>query len=263
MKLFICIMSKKQIWIAILIIAVVAYFTGNFIPIKILVPNIDWDKKISSGDLFYYSICCIQALGTVAAVVIALFSENIKGYFRKPELCIELHNNELIEELNNNGERNRKAKRYYNLIDIFNKGNINAENCEICIDSILFWGLGMNMPIELLQSEHMIYWNGNEQRKSTYFPVQGKKSFQIFEIFPPEEQGTPSGGNTATIPPKFVVGSYKIPDEYCGGKWEVIICLYTPTLKPQKFKVIIEWDGSWENRQMEMKSKVTNKIELL
>ena len=76
-------MSKKQIWIAILIIAVVAYFTGNFIPIKILVPNIDWDKKISSGELFYYSICCIQALGTVAAVVIALFSENIKGYFRR------------------------------------------------------------------------------------------------------------------------------------------------------------------------------------
>ena len=42
-----------------------------------------------------------------------------------------------------------------------------------------------------------------------------------------------------------------------------MICLYTPTLKPQKIRAIIEWDGSWENRQMEMKGKVTNNIELL
>lgn len=256
-------MSKKQALITLLIIAVIAYFTGNFMPIKVLVPNIDWDKKISPGELFYYSISFIQAIGTVAAVIIALFSENIKGYFRKPVLSINLHNNELIEELDNNGEKNKKAKRYHNSIDIWNKGNINAENCEICIDSILFWGLGMNTPIELLQSEHVLYWSGNEKRNNTYIPVQGKKNFQIYEIFPPEEQGTPGGGNTATIPPKLIIGSYKIPDEYCGGKWEVIICLYTPTLKPQKFKVTIEWDGSWENRQMEMKGKVTNKIELL
>lgn len=255
-------MNRKCIFIAIVLI-IVAYLIGNFIPIKILVPNIDWDKKISTGELFYYFISFIQAIGTVAAVIIALFNDNIKSYFRKPKLKIDLHNSELIEELENNGERNRKAKRYYNSIDIFNEGNINAENCEICIDSILFWGLGMNTPIELLQSEHILYWSGNEKRNNTYIPVQGKKSFQLYEIFPPEEQGTPGGGDTATIPPKLNIGSYKIPDEYCGGKWEVIICLYTPTLKPQKIKVIIEWDGSWENRQMEMKGKVTNNIEFL
>lgn len=129
-------MSKKQALITLLIIAVIAYFTGNFMPIKALVPNIDWDKKISSGELFYYSISFIQAIGTVAAVIIALFSENIKGYFRKPVLSINLHNNELIEELDNNGEKNKKAKRYHNSIDIWNKGNINAENCEICIEKL-------------------------------------------------------------------------------------------------------------------------------
>ena len=175
LTIFICIMSKKQALITVSIIAVFAYFIGNFMPMKALVPNIDWDKKISSGELFYYSICFIQAVGTVAAVFIALFSDNIKGYFRKPVLSINLHNNELIEELDNNGEKNRRAKRYHNSIDIWNKGNINAENCEICIDSILFWGLGMNTPIELLQSEHVLYWSGNEKRNNTYIPVQGKK----------------------------------------------------------------------------------------
>jgi len=255
-------MNKKQLYI-VLICIIIGYIVGTIVPIKIFVPNIDWDRKISTGELFYYTISFIQAIGTVAAVIIALFSDSIKGYFRKPNLQISLHNDSLIEELDNNSERNRKAKRYHNSIDIFNTGNINAENCEICIDKILFWGLGMTSPIELLQTEHIIYWNGNEKRNNTYIPVQGKKSFQIYEIYPPEEQGTPGGGNTATVPPKLIIGGYKIPDEYCGGKWEVIICLYTPSLQPKKFKVLIEWDGTWENRQMEMKGKVRNEITIL
>lgn len=248
--------------ISILIIAIFAYLVGNFVPVKVFIPNIDWDKKICAGEVFYYFICGIQATGTVAAVVVALFSENIKGYFRKPKLSIDLHNKELIEEFDNSDGKNIKAKRYHNSIDIFNQGNTNAENCEICIESISFWGLGMNESSELLQNEQELNWSGNEHRNKTYIPVQGKKSFLIYEIFPPEQQGTPNG-NTESIPPKLLIGGYKIPSEYCGGKWDVIICLYTPTLKPHKFKVTIEWDGSWENRQMEMRRKVTNKIEIL
>ena len=45
-------MGKKQALIIVLIIAVSAYLMGNFVPIKALVPNIDWDKKVGSGELF-------------------------------------------------------------------------------------------------------------------------------------------------------------------------------------------------------------------
>lgn len=238
------------------------YLIGNIVPIGIFIPSIDWTRKVSSGEFFYYFICTVQAVATVAAVIIALFSDSIKGYFRKPKLNIELHSKELIEELGNNGEKTRRAKRYHNSIDIFNVGNINAENCEICIDNIQFTGLGTGGAVELLQSEHVIYWSGSEKRNSTYIPVQGKKSFQIYEIFPPEEQSTP-GGKSQVIPPRLSIANYKIPDEYCGGKWDVSICLYSPCLKPQKFRITIEWDGSWEDRQMEMKRKVKNSIKNL
>lgn len=253
---------KKKWLITFATIGIIAYLLGNIVPIKAFVPNVDWNKQISSGELFYYFINTIQAIGTVGAVIIALFSDNIKNYFRKPKLDISLHSNDLIEELDNCNGENRKAKRYHNSVDVFNKGNINAESCEIYIDSILFKGLGMQNSIELLQSEHLLYWSGNEKRNNTYIPVQGKKSFQLYEIFPPEEQGTP-GGSASKVPPQLFIGSYKVPDEYCGGKWEITICLYSPSLKPQKFKVIIEWDGNWENRQMEMKGKVRNSIERL
>ncbi len=252
---------KKGWLIFFVILTLLAYLLGNIIPYKVFVPNIDWNKTISSGDLFYYFINTIQAIGTVGAVIVALFSDTIKCYFRKPELAMSLHCKDLMEELDNCNEANLKAKRYYNFIDIFNNGNINAENCEIYIDRILFQGLGMKNPIELIQNELLLYWNGNENRNNTYIPVQGKKSFLIYEIYPPEEQGTPGGGNTSQVPPQLIIGNYKVPNEYCGSKWEIIICLYSPSLKPQKIKVVIEWDGSWEYRQMEMKGKVKNSIE--
>ena len=256
-------MINKKLLITWVVSIIGAYFIGNIVPIKIFALNVDWHKQISAGagDLYNYCVNTIQAIGTVGAIIVALFSDNIKNYFRKPKLDISLHSNDLIEELDNcNGAR--KAKRYHNSVDIFNKGNINAENCEIYIDSILFRGLGMQNSIELLQSEQLLYWSGNEKRNNTYIPVQGKKSFQIYEIFPPEEQGTPEG-NTSKVPPQLFIGSYKVPDEYCGGKWEIIVCLYSPSIKPQKFKVVIEWDGNWEDRQMEMKGKVRNNIEQL
>lgn len=256
-------MTNKKLLIIWVVSIMGAYFIGNIVPIKVFALNVDWHKQIGAGDLYNYCVNTIQAIGTVGAIIIALFSDSIKSCFRKPILEISLHTDDLMEELDNCSEANRKAKRYHNSIDIFNKGNINAENCEIYIDSILFKGLGMQSPIELLQNEHLLYWSGNEKRNNTYIPVQGKKSFQIYEILPPEEQGTPGGGNTSKVPPQLLIGNYKVPDEYCGGKWEIKICLYSPSLKPQKFKVVIEWDGNWENRQMEMKGKVRNSIERL
>ena len=137
-------MINKKLLITWVVSIIGAYFIGNIVPIKIFALNVDWHKQISAGDLYNYCVNTIQAIGTVGAIIVALFSDNIKNYFRKPKLDISLHSNDLIEELDNcNGAR--KAKRYHNSVDIFNKGNINAENCEIYIDSILFRGLGMQL----------------------------------------------------------------------------------------------------------------------
>ena len=88
---------KKKLLITFAIIGLIAYLLGNIVPIKAFVPNVDWNRQISSGELFYYFINTIQAIGTVGAVIIALFSDNIKSYFRKPELDISLHSNDLMD----------------------------------------------------------------------------------------------------------------------------------------------------------------------
>ena len=48
---------KKYLFFFISLI--IAYIVGNIIPWKVFVPNIDWTKKISSGEYFYYCITVI------------------------------------------------------------------------------------------------------------------------------------------------------------------------------------------------------------
>lgn len=250
-------------WLLIAGVSILSYIIGNIFPVKIFILNIDWKQACSPGEVFYYFICVIQAIATIAAVIVALFNDDLKRYFKKPKLTVTLHKEELIEELVKNCGSEKKAARYHNSIDIFNSGNENVQECEIYIDGISFKGLGMQKTIELLSKSICLNWNDNVSEPKTFIPMQGKKSIQIYEIFPPEEQSTPGGNDVEQIPPSLRIGSYNVPNEYCGGTWEITLCLYSPTLKPFKFKVTLEWDGCWENRQMEMKNKVKNSIEQL
>lgn len=201
-----------------------------------------------------------QFVCTLAAVIIALFNDTIRSHFRKPKLKVRLRSNDIIEELDSNTTPFRKAKRYHNSIDIFNEGNENAENCEISIESISFKGLGMQESVDILQNSIELYWNGTSDQNKTYIPAQGKKYFQYIEIQPPIEQSIP-GGQSDIIPPRLSIGSFVVPCEYGGGKWTATLLLSSPKSKPQKFNIIIDWDGTWENRQMEMKKKVKSKID--
>lgn len=253
-------MSKKKCFVCFLLSIILGYFICVFIPCKIFIPNIDYGKQYSTGEYYYYIISTIQAIGTVGAVIVALFMDTIKSFFRKPKLEIRLHHEDLQEELNNSTDVDKKAKRYHHSIDIHNFGNINAENCEIHMENIQFTGLGMQKPTEIMQNEVILKWHGTIQSETTYIPVQGKKSFQLFEVFPPEELST-KGGRSQQKPPYIIIGDFQVPNEYCGGKWNVLFCLYSPNIKPLKFNVIIDWDGKWENRQMEMKNKIKTTIQ--
>lgn len=242
-------------------IAIVFYILGVLFPINQLQFNIDPEKTISSGEAFYYLICVFQTLGTIGAVIVALFSENIKNFLRKPQLNAKLHKEHVCEDLISLPNSDKKAKRYYNLIDIYNEGNTIANDCEIIIESISFSsGLDPKSSVDLIHKEIVVKWITDEEIRSTYIPVLGKKSFMLYEIFPPDEQSTPDG-KKQTKPSYLKIGNYKVSEEYKGGSWTVNYCLQSTSLNhPHKFSVKIVWDGGWENREKEMKNKVSSYI---
>ena len=83
---------KKKWLITFATIGIIAYLLGNIVPIKAFVPNVDWNKQISSGELFYYFINTIQAIGeknkTLSSVFIILIIVLINTNLFKVSLTI-------------------------------------------------------------------------------------------------------------------------------------------------------------------------------
>lgn len=234
---------------------IIGYFLGVFLPLG-LGPCEMTNTPISKGDYYGNVINGFVAFGTCSAVIVALFLDEIRSLFKKVTFGIQLNSDEAIEEVENI-KGTKKARRYHNSIQFFNNGNINAQNCELYVESASF--ISDNSTTTLTVENAPINWNlGNN---IVYIPYQGKKVLPLFEIIAPQKQSTPDG-KTDIIPATLkMLGLKNI--EAKAGKWEIIYCLYSTNSKPQKFKYIVEWNGNWEERQTEMKDILKMKLEML
>lgn len=234
---------------------IIGYFLGVFLPLG-LGPCEMTNTPISKGDYYGNVINGFVAFGTCSAVIVALFLDEIRSLFKKVAFVIQLNSDEAIEEVENI-KGTKKARRYHNSIQFFNNGNINAQNCELYVESASF--ISDNSTTTLTVENAPINWNlGNN---IVYIPYQGKKVLPLFEIIAPQKQSTPDG-KTDIIPATLkMLGLKNI--EAKAGKWEIIYCLYSTNSKPQKFKYIVEWNGNWEERQTEMKDILKMKLEML
>ena len=249
-------MGCKKILVFCIIFFIIGYFFGVFLPFNLGVIEIS-DTPISKGDYYGNIINGFVAIGTCLAVVVALFNNEIRSFFKKVSFNICLDNNEIIEDVEDI-KGTKKAKRYHNSIQFYNNGNINAENCELYVESVIFIEKD-STPSPLKVEKKPINWNLESSK--VYIPYQGKKVLQAFEIIAPKKQSTPDG-KVDTIPAKIeILGLKEI--EPTAGKWDIINCLYSTNSKPNKFKYVIDWNGKWEERQTEMKNYLKVNLEIL
>lgn len=249
-------MKGKIVLLFCVISLIIGYFLGVFIPFGLGPCEIS-NTPISKGDYYGNVINGFVALGTCTAVIVALFLDEIRSLFKKVTFDIKLDSAEAIEDVENI-KGTKKAKRYYNSIQFFNKGNINAQNCELCIEKAIF--KSENSTISLTVENTPINWNLNSNN-IVYIPIQGKRVLPIFEIIAPQKQSTPDG-QTDVIPAVLKILGLKNV-EAKPGKWEVTYCMYSTNSKPQKFKYIVEWNGEWEERQTEMKEILKMYLEMV
>ncbi|MDD2495046.1 MAG: hypothetical protein PHE29_07630 [Tissierellia bacterium] len=248
-------MKGKIVIILCLASLVVGYFLGVFLSFR-LGPCLLKNEAMSIGDYYGNFINFFVALGTCSTVIVALFLDEIRSLFKKVTFDIKLDNSEPIEEVENI-KGTKKAKRYHNSIQFFNNGNINAENCELYLESAKF--TSEQTTTTLTVENAPINWNN--ENSIVYIPYQGKKVLPLFEIVAPLKQSTPDG-QTDRIPAKLTILGLKIPDAKA-GEWELTYCLYSTNSKPQKFEYCVVWNGSWEERQAEMKNILTMRLKMI
>lgn len=242
-----------RIFIA-LIFLIVGYFIGVFLPYNIR-PEIEY-KPLTSGEYYYYTITTFGVIATGFTIIVALFKDDIISFFKHVKFQFDFMESKKLHEDTENVQGTKKAIKYYSVVNLNNIGNISADNCELFIDRIIFTSenrtdilLAESKPISLL-----------ERKERVYIPSQGKIPLHLFELHRPQKSSTPEGQRN-DIPSKLKILGFTDISVEKGGEWKCTYSFHSSSmLKPQRFEVIIYWDGNWEHRLTEMNSNL--KIEL-
>ena len=181
----------------------------------------------------------------IITALLAVFGDTVRQFLRHPSLSADLRTDQVKEELADPKAQLKRAKRYYNIIDIHNKGKQNATDCELILERIVC--TQGNEDIELLADEVEKEFMGGKN----YIPVNGKKSIILYELLAAEEQGQTKGINEQPQP-QLSICSVAIPPQYTKGKLTVYIKLNTFSTEAMPIKAEITWDGVWENRSFDM-----------
>lgn len=233
----------------ILLFLFVGYFVGCLWPISVLHVELS-PSPISKGDHWRNLINLIAAFGSVSAVVVALFKEEIQGCFKSVKLDFHLGDKKAIEDIDTNDMQHTKALCYHNHVVIKNNGNVNALTCEVNIDKIEHMAPGDISPTPLkITNDKFSFGSHNSQ---VYIPAQGgSKTFEIFKI---TSSTMPSGDSS----PLLMIGdnSFNTPHS---GTWTIECTISMTNAKPVPLTIFLEWNGVWCDRINEMQVKTTLK----
>lgn len=233
-------------------IFIMGYLFGWLLPPWHIVPE---GSQMTQTETYKTIIGILGMVGTIGAVVVALFQNEIRSWFKSVGLEAKLHSEGFNEDVEDVKEVKR-ATRYYNELEISNKGNLNALNCELYIESArITYNNNSNRQLHFSNDQLL----GANSGKEIYIPSEGKKIIPLFEILRPEEQSTPDGSSESTLPKLKILGIEDLNG--ANGKVQVDYCIYAVNSRPLRFKFTLDWTGAWEQRKEEMKNLLKLKIE--
>ncbi len=246
---------KKTFKFLYLILALIfGYFFGHLFPIEILKPEFPDDQFLTKSEYYRFTVSVISAVITFSAVLVAMFKDDLREYWKRPILKIIAAEQATIEELNTKSESssstdNLVATKYISRIEIKNEGNLPSINTEIFIESLNFKPKDTNISQSIECDGKPIIWNGSEST-SMILPVGAKKLINIVMVSAPEKVSTPDSGAT-TKPSSIIIGGIKNKKEQTKGTWTAKFGVYAQNHKPIYFEVEMIWNGVWTSRLTE------------
>ena len=215
--------------------------------------NIDFNRQYGIWEILYYLVSIIGALGTCAAVVVALERDSIIRYFHHPELDIQfLEESGFVEDIDLE-QQNPASDSYSCIIKIENKGSVVAKSCEVLLDQVSF-------AEKKGRSLRCIRDNSNKPSNKLWWesahveiPAGISKELKLFSIEAPGSSVTPNEVNTNTVL-HLELNGFKLKDNKSSkGYWELSYYMVYDNGDHKKFKVCVEWNGEWRTRKSEMK----------
>jgi hypothetical protein len=251
--------SRYIIVITFIIVAVLSYIVGNYVPINLFKVNVKVEE-ISTTEYIRLVISIISIFLTFMAILVALFKDDFRERWKRPKILFSEPNDCLSEVKDQNTSINViEALQYNYRVQIHNNGSLPSLNTEIYLEKLEFIqnNLEITNPLEI--SGVPLFWDEKKVKEAIIIPPGGMKMLNIIELRAPEKESLPD----KTLPQKLPVlkiGDIIANKEKNSGTWLATFTLYAQNHNPIKFITKVQWDGTWQNRLADMGSIL--KIEL-
>lgn len=257
--------NKRKIVKKAIFIVCVLFLLLVFAGIMAIIMLMSTTPKLTHGNAVatdpwqacYYVFTIIGSIGTLSAVVVALYKEELMRWINSPDLEFSLIENGLVA---NKDSQVGVAPDYYECcIRISNKGTMIATGCKVFVHSLKYNKNGNRERLKAdnrVQNKKQLTWtSGNVD-----IPVDIPSDIMLFQIMNPNQLGTPQSGN-AIQNPKIILNGYQLhKDKAEKGLWEIEYYITMKSGNVSKFLLIVDWDGVWSDNEEDMLDKV--KIEL-
>lgn len=211
---------------------------------------------------WYYVWSMFGSFGTVAAVVVALFMDEIKGVLYHAVIDVGLFDEGdgcgIIESIDEN-EQTPSARHYECSIMLANKGNHAAENCEVKLIGVTYMQKDGARKRELLKSGSCrVNWSSDEKTTTIY--TKEKRRIALFRVYPQDSNATPDASKKSTK--RIDLIGLSLP-ENCNknGIWNFSYKVIASQKELCTFTIKVIWDGNWRTRLPEMKNGLSVNLE--
>ncbi len=239
--------NRKNLFKWIIGIAILISLAFLIIP-QIIVKN--WGALSESYHnrmlLLYYSFSILGAIGTCSAVIIALFSEEIKMWLYKPDISMHFKDDDGYAEKVDDNLQIPVADSYNCILELEDVGFVNASDCSFRIIDLKY---GKNKE----KSKSIKSWNGAKKVNQNLFDISVDFPYELglLSISNPSIYGTPA---SVQYPPVIKIYGVYLDDKYRKkGYWEIHYCLVIRNGSNMKYSIAVEWDGVFASRKTEMK----------
>lgn len=199
------------------------------------------------GHIFWdWALRVLQVVGTLLAVIVALYKEPLQRWLVRPSLRMEL--GAIHEQLVKEGD-NEVANAYNGKLKVSNVGSNKANNIVVTIEKVVYRRFSNTQVPEVLLEQPLMMMSSNG-KNSPCLPTDDDVVYPWLSVLKAQSQEV--DGELQAIPMKLMIGSREIPGSCYEGLIDVTFKLKCDELKPQIKTLRIEWNGQWKSRQVDM-----------
>lgn len=193
-----------------------------------------------------WTLRVLEVIGTLLAVVVALFKEDWVAYRFKPSLHLDKEHCDIQAK-----GANDHTDKYDAGLVLSNIGRAKANNVKVCIDRIEYRISSERVNIQTIcaESYDLIIHGGSNQ---VCIPTDDELRVDWMSILQAPNPNEAQGEVPPVPPLNLMIGQKNIPSNYHNGVIDVFFKIKCDELKPQKYVLRIEWNGSWQNSKEAM-----------